>query len=441
MIPPSKGGEVGLGAATALLDSLIAAGEELRRRPVFELVEVLGQVGARFLDPEDPLRIEALSRIPEEAHLSSEMAAAILEGMATDWRPEHLRRLLHAEFGDPELLDRFRPTASGSRLRAWGGVLAFHVGSGNVPGVSATSLLRSLLVKCPVLLKPGAGDRALPELYHRALAEADPELARAAAVRYWRREEGGELEEEGLRRAERIVVYGGEQTIEHIRTRVPRTTPLVAFPHRISMGAIARETLDDRRSALDLAHAAARAIALFERRGCVSPQLLWIEEGGELSPLEWGYLLAEALEELARRLPPPRLDQGTAAELQHRAEMEELRKVTGRPPQGIGGKDGSGWIDLGTEGGLPALGGRAIQLRSIADLEALGREVTSLAPYLQTLALEAPADRRALLIEELKVAGFTRFTTLEREPFPPAWWRHDGIGALLPLIHWIEDEG
>ena len=48
-------------------------------RPWREIAGHLGKVGARFLEPSDPLRTEALSRLPDEAGLSPEMAEAVLD--------------------------------------------------------------------------------------------------------------------------------------------------------------------------------------------------------------------------------------------------------------------------------------------------------------------------------------------------------------------------
>ncbi len=60
--------------------------------------------------------------------------------------------------------------------------LTFHLGAGSVPGVATTSLIRGLLVRSAVLLKPGLGDIPLPLFFARGLEEEDPELARSLAV-------------------------------------------------------------------------------------------------------------------------------------------------------------------------------------------------------------------------------------------------------------------
>jgi hypothetical protein len=84
--------------AEAIIVSLIASGERLREREIEELLDCLGRVGARFLDPEDPLAREALERIPEEAGYSIEMTREVLSGVAREWTRERLDTLVTADF-------------------------------------------------------------------------------------------------------------------------------------------------------------------------------------------------------------------------------------------------------------------------------------------------------------------------------------------------------
>jgi hypothetical protein len=181
-----------------VLDRLEGSAAGLEARSATSIAGTLGRVGQRFLDSGDRLRKEAEERVPMEARLSAPMAREVISGMASDWRPDRLEELLRFEFEDPAVLDRFTPFRDGTLRRAIGGRLAFHVGAGNVPGTGTTSLIRSLLVKCPVLLKPGSGDRALAELFATGVAEEDPELAASLEVRYWAGGSHEPLEEEVL---------------------------------------------------------------------------------------------------------------------------------------------------------------------------------------------------------------------------------------------------
>ena len=103
-------------AARGLLVALRAAREDaLLRDTVQERVRLLGRAGARFLDPEDPLRQEAEERLPATADISPEMARAVIEGMARDWTAERLAALRSAELSNP------RPSSGSSHNLGGGG--------------------------------------------------------------------------------------------------------------------------------------------------------------------------------------------------------------------------------------------------------------------------------------------------------------------------------
>jgi hypothetical protein len=112
------------------------------------------------------------------------MAEAILDGMARDWTGERLGRLLAAEFANPAALDGFVPGGLGL-ARALGPRLCVQIVSGSVPGVGATALLRSLMVKGPTLVKPGRGDVVLPVLMAHALRSLHAAGGDGMAVVYW----------------------------------------------------------------------------------------------------------------------------------------------------------------------------------------------------------------------------------------------------------------
>ena len=156
-------------------------------------------------------------------------------------------------------------------------------------------------------------------LYARALADCDPGLAAALAVLYWPGG-AGTVEAEVLARAGLVVVYGGAGTVEAVRGRLPAATPLVAYSHRVGVALVGREALAAGR-ADRTARAAARAVAAFDQRGCVSPHLFWVEEGGALTPAGWAARLAAAMAAVERDLPagptPPEVASRVAATARH----------------------------------------------------------------------------------------------------------------------------
>ncbi len=421
-----------------------AGGETIRARRVHELIRVLGGAGARFLDRSDPLRLEAEARMPEEAGVSPEMARAIIEGMARDWTADRLETLVRSEFDDPEVLDRPRPGPEGDRGLAMGDGFALHIASGSVPGVGATSMLRSLLVKTPLLLKPGRGDQILPELLALAIGEADPELASAFEVLYWPGGEGGVLEEVALARAERVVVYGGDDTVAEIRRRVRPGTPVVAYPHRVSVGMVGRAALAEHGDAL--ADAAASSAALFDQRGCVSPHMIWVE-GEPERVREWAEQVARASERWARALPPGPLEPDEAARIQQRRASLELRAAIATEA-GRGG-DCRMWVGESLSWTValdpdpsftPSCLGRTLLIKPVGALVDVLGILGEHRSVLQSVALEVEAGRRDTLSAELARHGCTRITSFVRQPWPPAWWKHDGRGPLEVLVRRISLE-
>jgi len=414
---------------------------DLAARPVREIVAVLGRAGTRLGDPLDPLRREAESRLPATAGITAPMARAVLDGMAADWTEERLMELVRTDFPDPDVLDGFR-AAGGVRVRAIGGELALHLGAGNVPGVGVTSILRSLIVKSPVVFKPGSGDVVLPVLIRRAIEADDPELAAAVAVLYW---PGGQAEGESalLKLADPVVVYGGLDTVRRIRERVPAQHAIVAYHHRLGLGVVGRGVLSEPTVARRAAEEVARAVAMFDQRGCVSPQALFIEQGGAVGPDEWAGLLGEALDGVDVVLPQGAPSAEEASAIHQLRGVAEAEMVAGdgvelRTGGAVGG--GIGWTivtdpNRGLEG---AWANRTVVLIPIADAEQVPDRLRGLGPILQTAAVTGMGEREASLADSLARAGVMRVVSFRGAPWPRAAWRHDGGDPLRALVRWSE---
>ena len=399
---------------------LRSAGSALAARDPGDIAGRLGAVAERLSSPADPLRAEALERIPREAGLSPAMAEYVLDGMLRDWTEEALGELLRREFDAEE-------TFSSPEL-------ILTVGSGTVPGVTATALIRALLVGSPTLVKPGAGDRALPELWARGISEVDPELGSAAAVRYWPGADDPELLRAALEEADAVVVYGSDRTVRAIREALSEETRLIAYPHRIGLAAIGRDLLDSER-ARRLAHELAMAVATFDQRGCVSPHAVYVEEGGETTPEEFAELVAEGLSALHGEYPPGEPDEDEAAQAGQWRGAQEMRAAAD-PRVRYLSRSGEDWAVVYDPGAgfAPSCLRRSLWVRSLEDLDRLPDRLRPAGRFLQTLGLETERTDRATLERALRETGVTRICPVAEIPWPRAWWRHDGVGPLRTLV-------
>ena len=422
-----------------LIEALRNASQALRERPVRELAESIGRAAERLLTPEDPVRLAALEWLVPTAGISVEMAAAVVTGMARDWTDDRLAELLERELGTPEVLDDFQRLDSGRTVRATGPVLSFHVGAGTVPGVSVSSMIRALLVKSAVLLKPGRGDVALPVLFARALAEEDPELARGMAVAYW---PGGDSPAEALalESAEVVVAYGSSESVAALRARTPVTSRFVAYHHRVSLGMVGRDALSSDEAARVAADAAG-AVSMFDQRGCVSPHVLYVERGGATDPGSWAGALAEAMAEMELRLPGGRLTPEEASSLHQLRGAAELQEASGSGVRVYRGDRGS-WTVIFDEDPTFTLScqNRVVYVKPVSDLAEVPGLLHDFRRHLQTVAIAGAGARRAALATALGGVGVTRVTSFAGAPWPPPWWHHDGASVFDGLIRWIDLE-
>jgi hypothetical protein len=435
--------------------------DTLRARSVTEIRSVLGRVGKRFLDDEDPLRRRALEELPEAAHLSAAMARVVLDGMARSWTEDPLRVLVESEIGVPWCLEGlvgvpWREGHAHRALMAVGPALCVQIVSGGVPGVGVDALVRSLLVKAPTLLKPGRGDTLLPTLFAEALAGEDPELAEGLAVLYW---PGGsaELDRAAVAEAELVVVYGSDETVASLRAATPPTARFIGYHHRIGVGVVGRDALMDRESAdvdadardfgwmvtdvMRTAGDVALTVALFERRGCVCPQVVFVEEGGEVSAAGFARALGDAFEALEVDLPAPPATADEAASVTQLRGTAEMHAASGGGEVHHGGSGATWTVIYEPEPvELPDAPGRIVRVRPLDDAEAMGADVRALGPHLQSVGYAGLGDRLSAVTESLGRAGASRVVPFGALSFPPPWWLQDGRGPLRDLLRWVELE-
>lgn len=444
LVAPAPGsGQVG-----ALLTDIARGGEALRAVPASGIADALGAVGARFLDAADPVRRSALALLPGTAAISPAQARHVLDGMARDWTPGALHEVLRADFGDPAPLDGWTPAALAGaphhRVRALPlgvpGAPAVHVCAGTVPGVSLTSLLRGLLVKGGVVLKPGAGDVALPLLFVQALQERDDPVSRAlaaaCAVVWWPGGRGGTLEGAALEGAGALVVYGGDDTVAALRRRAGPGVPVVAYPHRVSFAVAGGG------DPVVAGRAVARAAAAYDQRGCVSPRQLFVV-GPAPSAGSVAEALAAELEALDGRLPPGPSTPDEAAAVQQLRGTAELRAAAGEAVRIYRG-GGTRWtvvVDPEPTVRLSCLS-RTVHVTPVDDVQRLVGVLAPVARHLQTVGLTELPDGEAFAVADaLATLGASRICPVDAMAFPGPGWRHDGDGPLRRLVRWCGLEG
>jgi hypothetical protein len=451
-------------------ERLIEARARLLELPVSRVIDAIDATARRLTDPRAGVRSDLLRALAAVTGYSPPMAALVLDRMSEDWCAPALVSLLKAELGGAAAVDGFVRRSAGTRSRAIGANLGLHVFAGNVPGVSVTSIVRALLVRSAVLGKTAAGEPVLAAAFARLLAEQDPVVGACIAVTYWR---GGDLDLEAaaLEKARLVVHYGSADAVASLRARAPAHTRFVEHGPRLScavvlappagaedgarasetaaMTAAAAEAGADgnpaaaaaQQSLQEAAGDAARAVAVFDQQGCVSPQFVCVI-GSSADARAFASQLAMALRQIQMELPRGRLAAAEAAAARELRTRAEFRQIAG---EAIAMWQGDNLGFTVVHDPVPSFTGsclnRTVNVYDVPSTEDLLNRLAPLGPWLQTVGIAgfncAQAETFTTRIAEI---GATRVTPIPSMPWPPVTWHHDGAGPLRELVHWTDLE-
>jgi len=178
-------------------------------------------------------------------------------------------------------------------------------------------------------------------------------------------------------------------------------------------------------------------VAAFDQQGCVSPHLVYVEEGGPVSPRDLAAALARALEDLERRLPRGRIPLGASAAIQNVRDVAELSGAEVWVSPG-----GTAWTVIYEVDATftPSCLNRTVRVKPVADLTELPPLLAPIAPYLQTAGVAVPEHRLPTLAAALGRLGVSRLCPLGQMAFPAFAWHHDGRGNLIDLVRFTDIE-
>ena len=375
-----------------------------------DLVNAIATAAARVLASDETSKL--LHAVTGYSH---ETLADLLQYMSRDWSAESLNELLRSEIGEADV--------QGSQL-------AFHVFSGNVPGVAVTSIIRSLLVRTPTLGKTASGEPLLSVLFARELDEVAPHIAQSLAVTYW---PGGtdEMEALAVAAADTVVVYGGEGAVASISERAGPGTMVLEHGPRLSFGVVGKQA-----DPASLPEEIAEAVAAYDQQGCVSPHVVYVERGGAIEPRDLAQAVAGRLRVLAATKPRRKLSHAEALAVHDARTRAEFRAIGGENVDVFASDDTSYTVIYDERISLPtSCLNRTLYVIAIDDAHELHAVLKPYKAVLQSVALAGfSSDQMMAVSKQLTDAGATRITTFSELPWPPMWWQHDGRGPLRELL-------
>ena len=416
----------------------VATRSYLKSLPVSRITAIIDRAITRLLDRDDPWRQKAEKLLPLVTGYDAEMVRLGLTGYLKTFRQPELQKFLAEDFANPQILDDFQPLPKGGFAKALGPDVLVHIWAGNVPGLPLWSLVSGLLVKAGHVGKVSSAEPLFAGWFAHLLAEVDPQLGECLAVVWWKG--GDEAQERALlHRADAVVAYGGNESLEAIRSRVPVTARYLPFGHKVGFGMISRTALDTRK-AWSVAHQAAYDVVRYDQQGCYSPQVFFVERGGKVSPREFANYVANELACFERKFPRRDLSIEEAGGVAAWRHTEELKSFS-QPDSAVMGDDAGAWSVAYAEdadGIAPSGLNRTVRIVAV---DRLDDAVPRLAPYkafLQTVGIAAPPEELFRLGGLLGMAGVTRICALGQMTAPEPGWHHDGRFNLLDLVTMTE---
>lgn len=435
---------------TALADRLRSVARPARSvDEVLARVEPLAEAAGRWLERDDPIRVEALRRLPGpdgQSPFAPAMWQAALEAMFAPITPQSLRQFVVEEFGDGRALE-----AGGAAFpRLIGQVLA-----GNVPAAAVQSIFCGALAGAGQIIKPAGEDRLFPELLARSIAAVDRTLGERIAVAYWPGQiapgaegEGAELNAALAEAADLLIVFGQGPTIDAWRGLASRpaagpggrSEPPRFIPHgpRTSLELIELPAEESAWPAL--AERIAFDVAMYDQQGCLSPQQIYLV-AGRRHATRFADRLGRALSRLARDWPMRLRPLEDRLAVRRAREANRIRRLVDpehgpwlAPPLG-GKEDCFDWTILAAAGDAMQLGPglRTVFLSLVGSMRQALAAISPAAGVIQGVAVESDQfDRWAdVLRTELHIPYVCRPGWLQRPPFG---WPNDNLRPLASLL-------
>jgi hypothetical protein len=415
----------------------------LEGRPTNQILRALDRLGREWLSEDSAFRRHALEAGPEATGFSREALAHGLDLFFSQLTMENLEALLRQELGHLHRLDGFQVSEDemSQRRQAWarGPQLIAHIAPGNVPTATLAQMVLGLLARSGQFIKCASHQSFIPRLFAHSLYEAEAKLGACLEVVSWK---GGSepLENALFAESDCILVTGSDETVADVRRRAPPKARVIAYGSRVSFGWITREALEKHTS--KTARDAARAIAAWDQRGCLSPHDIYVENSSEVSADSFASLLADELAALEKTHPRGKLGPREAAGIASRRAFYEVRAAHSLETKMWTSPESTAWtVILESDPRFQAsCQNRFIYLKAVSDLEMALQGAEPIREHVSTVGVACGSHEAPELTMTLARWGALRVCPLGEMQNPPLAWRHDGRPALSDLLTWCDWE-
>jgi len=414
---------------------------KLINKEMSHIVGALSKVSEKWSNNDYKYRKIAVETLPKITNYSRETVETALDYFSNLYSKGNLMKTVKTELGNEFLGEWAEKEYYEGKIKAIGpeeARITTNIFAGNVPGIPSLDIVRSLLVKQGSVSKVSSQEPLFPKLFLKSIGEVDEELADTIALVYWDRDSEGFMS--SFRSTDNLVAYGGLEAInsfsEIAEEAEKENNNLNFIPHGHKMSAlgIGKNSFSGK-SVEEIAEKAALDASIWDQQGCLSPQAVYVERGGEVTPQKFAEKLYEKMVELERDLPLGKLTFEEKSNLRETLDNYEFKEAMGDAKiySSEGGVGGTVIYEEGADF-EPTCLFRTIKVVPINDFKEIEDIVDIDKDHLQTFGLEAEKDRIESISDKLAFTGFDRISKLGEMGFPKAGSSHDGRYGLRDLL-------
>lgn len=408
------------------------------------IVSTLAALGEECLQASNPQRRRMLAEGPASTGLSQTTLAAGLDLFFKSLTRDALSDLIRQDLGHERRLDEICSTPAEQRAAksalATGPELIAHITPRNLPVSAMQSMVLGLIVKSAQFVRCPAGSSLIPRLFAHVLHTIDPKLGACLELAEWPSERK-DLTEMLIAESQCVSASGQDESLAQIRSMVSVGKRFIAHGHRLSFAFIGKEMLNPH----NLARVAGRAafdVAAWDQLGCLSPHVVYVEEGGPSTPEMFAEKLAQELDRIELEDPRAPLPTAAAASIATRRSFFEVRQAAGNGTRIWSSQGSTAWTvvyEPDPRFQMSCLH-RFIYVKGGQSIEQVLHASDSFRDMVSTVGICVSESQAAEVAAKLARWGVTRVCPLGRMQQPPATWRHDGRLSLAELVRWTDWE-
>lgn len=415
----------------------------LEERSTDTIVRILDRLGSEWLSNDSPFRGEALEAGPEATGFSKAVLRHGLDAFFKQLTAQNIEALLRQDLGQARRLDNFFAGENEPNRAAFarGPQLLVQIAPDNIPIPVLAQIVLGLLARSAQFIKCAPGQTFIPRLFAHSLYEAEPKLGACLEIAEWK---GGATpcDDSLFQEADCVTAAGSDETLASIRGKLPARARFLGYGTKVSFGCITKQALASGRQAQSIAQDAALDVAAWNQLGCLSPHVIYVEEGGAVLAEAFAEMLAQELESLEQAHPRGTLSAEDAAAIARRRSFYEVRMAHSPETRMWASEKSTAWtviFETDPRFQVSCLN-RFIYIKPVNGLAQALEAADPVREKVSTIGLACGAAQTGELAQRLARWGARRICPLGQMQNPPLGWRHDGRPALGDLLTWCDWE-